>query len=128
LFYTENPNPIKEQIPELAYHISTSPFQFSWVRFGYDPAEHPQARFLQVLMFIVTTDKMTIIIERIKEFLGKYKNVVTSIDLDTMSLSTLKTGDFSQQARKVQGLLAIKYLRGTLNRQNHIQVYVIKCR
>ncbi|CAI5794138.1 Hypothetical predicted protein [Podarcis lilfordi] len=46
-----HPDKLKFLLPYLAYYMLTGPWRSLWVRFGYDPREHPEAKFYQVLDF-----------------------------------------------------------------------------
>ncbi|KAM6431192.1 general transcription factor 3C polypeptide 5 isoform 2-T2 [Liasis olivaceus] len=46
-----HPNKLKLLLPYLAYYMLTGPWRSLWVRFGYDPRKHPEAKIYQVLDF-----------------------------------------------------------------------------
>ncbi|XP_061460222.1 general transcription factor 3C polypeptide 5 [Rhineura floridana] len=46
-----HPDKLKFLLPYLAYYMLTGPWRSLWVRFGYDPRKHPEAKFYQVLDF-----------------------------------------------------------------------------
>ncbi|XP_042336368.1 general transcription factor 3C polypeptide 5 [Sceloporus undulatus] len=46
-----HPDKLKFLLPYLAYYMLTGPWRSLWVRFGYDPRKHPEAKIYQVLDF-----------------------------------------------------------------------------
>ncbi|XP_053138546.1 general transcription factor 3C polypeptide 5 isoform X2 [Hemicordylus capensis] len=46
-----HPDKLKFLLPYLAYYMLTGPWRSLWVRFGYDPRKHPDAKIYQVLDF-----------------------------------------------------------------------------
>ncbi|XP_067328086.1 general transcription factor 3C polypeptide 5 isoform X2 [Anolis sagrei] len=46
-----HPDKLKFLLPYLAYYMLTGPWRSLWVRFGYDPRKHPEAKVYQVLDF-----------------------------------------------------------------------------
>ncbi|NXF09697.1 TF3C5 factor, partial [Smithornis capensis] len=46
-----HPDKLKLLLPYLAYYMLTGPWRSLWVRFGYDPRKHPEAKIYQVLDF-----------------------------------------------------------------------------
>ncbi|CAF0742732.1 unnamed protein product [Brachionus calyciflorus] len=40
---------LKEVLPYVAYYFTTGPWRSCWVRFGYDPRKHPEARKYQMI-------------------------------------------------------------------------------
>ncbi|XP_060791409.1 general transcription factor 3C polypeptide 5 [Neoarius graeffei] len=46
-----HPEKLKLLLPFLAYYMLTGPWRSLWVRFGYDPRKHPEAKIYQVLDF-----------------------------------------------------------------------------
>ncbi len=42
---------LKDSLPYVCYCCSQGPFKGLWIRFGYDPREHPEARFFQMVTF-----------------------------------------------------------------------------
>ncbi|XP_058015328.1 general transcription factor 3C polypeptide 5 [Ahaetulla prasina] len=46
-----HPDKLKLLLPYLAYYMLTGPWRSLWVRFGYDPRRHPEAKIYQVLDF-----------------------------------------------------------------------------
>ncbi|NXG91556.1 TF3C5 factor, partial [Stercorarius parasiticus] len=46
-----HPDKLKRLLPYLAYYMLTGPWRSLWVRFGYDPRKHPEAKIYQVLDF-----------------------------------------------------------------------------
>lgn len=46
-----HPDKLKLLLPCLAYYMITGPWRSLWVRFGYDPRKHPEAKIYQVLDF-----------------------------------------------------------------------------
>ncbi|KAJ8260686.1 hypothetical protein COCON_G00164090 [Conger conger] len=45
------PDKLKLLLPYVAYYMLTGPWRSLWVRFGYDPRKHPEAKIYQVLDF-----------------------------------------------------------------------------
>ncbi|KAM4695908.1 general transcription factor 3C polypeptide 5 isoform 3-T3 [Rhinophrynus dorsalis] len=46
-----HPDKLKLLLPFVAYYMLTGPWRSLWVRFGYDPRKHPEAKIYQVLDF-----------------------------------------------------------------------------
>uniref|UniRef100_A0A8C0GIB1 General transcription factor 3C polypeptide 5 n=1 Tax=Chelonoidis abingdonii TaxID=106734 RepID=A0A8C0GIB1_CHEAB len=46
-----HPDKLKLLLPYLAYYMLTGPWRSLWVRYGYDPRKHPEAKIYQVLDF-----------------------------------------------------------------------------
>ncbi|NXE74345.1 TF3C5 factor, partial [Cochlearius cochlearius] len=46
-----HPDKLKLLLPYLAYYMLTGPWRSLWVRIGYDPRKHPEAKIYQVLDF-----------------------------------------------------------------------------
>ncbi|XP_019396405.1 PREDICTED: general transcription factor 3C polypeptide 5 [Crocodylus porosus] len=46
-----HPDKLKLLLPYLAYYMLTGPWRSLWVRFGYDPRKHSEAKIYQVLDF-----------------------------------------------------------------------------
>ncbi|XP_071430241.1 general transcription factor 3C polypeptide 5 isoform X3 [Pithys albifrons albifrons] len=46
-----HPDKLKLLLPYVAYYMLTGPWRSLWVRFGYDPRKHPEAKIYQVLDF-----------------------------------------------------------------------------
>ncbi|KAM8933923.1 general transcription factor 3C polypeptide 5 [Pelodytes ibericus] len=46
-----HPDKLKMLLPFVAYYMLTGPWRSLWVRFGYDPRKHPEAKIYQVLDF-----------------------------------------------------------------------------
>ncbi|XP_063172546.1 general transcription factor 3C polypeptide 5 [Candoia aspera] len=46
-----HPEKLKLLLPHLAYYMLTGPWRSLWVRYGYDPRKHPEAKVYQVLDF-----------------------------------------------------------------------------
>ncbi|XP_053328382.1 general transcription factor 3C polypeptide 5 [Spea bombifrons] len=46
-----HPDKLKLLLPYVAYYMLTGPWRSLWVRFGYDPRKHPEAKMYQVLDF-----------------------------------------------------------------------------
>ncbi|KAJ6652228.1 hypothetical protein lerEdw1_012952 [Lerista edwardsae] len=46
-----HPDKLKFLLPYLAYYMLTGPWRSLWVRFGYDPRKHAEAKIYQVLDF-----------------------------------------------------------------------------
>lgn len=46
-----HPDKLKVLLPFMAYYMITGPWRSLWIRFGYDPRKHPEAKIYQVLDF-----------------------------------------------------------------------------
>ncbi|EPQ17577.1 General transcription factor 3C polypeptide 5 [Myotis brandtii] len=46
-----HPDKLKVLLPFMAYYMITGPWRSLWIRFGYDPRRHPEAKIYQVLDF-----------------------------------------------------------------------------
>ncbi|TKC51774.1 hypothetical protein EI555_013349 [Monodon monoceros] len=46
-----HPDKLKVLLPFMAYYMITGPWRSLWIRFGYDPRKHPDAKIYQVLDF-----------------------------------------------------------------------------
>ncbi|XP_066896497.1 general transcription factor 3C polypeptide 5 isoform X4 [Kogia breviceps] len=46
-----HPDKLKVLLPFVAYYMITGPWRSLWIRFGYDPRKHPDAKIYQVLDF-----------------------------------------------------------------------------
>ncbi|KAM5299457.1 general transcription factor 3C polypeptide 5 [Ctenodactylus gundi] len=46
-----HPDKLKVLLPFVAYYMITGPWRSLWIRFGYDPRKHPEAKIYQVLDF-----------------------------------------------------------------------------
>lgn len=46
-----HPDKLKILLPLIAYYMITGPWRSLWIRFGYDPRKHPEAKIYQVLDF-----------------------------------------------------------------------------
>ncbi|XP_005346246.1 general transcription factor 3C polypeptide 5 isoform X1 [Microtus ochrogaster] len=46
-----HPDKLKILLPYMAYYMITGPWRSLWIRFGYDPRKHPDAKIYQVLDF-----------------------------------------------------------------------------
>ncbi|KAM8801618.1 general transcription factor 3C polypeptide 5 isoform 2-T2 [Rhynchonycteris naso] len=46
-----HPDKLKVLLPFLAYYMITGPWRSLWIRYGYDPRKHPEAKIYQVLDF-----------------------------------------------------------------------------
>lgn len=46
-----HPDKLKILLPLIAYYMITGPWRSLWIRFGYDPRKHPDAKVYQVLDF-----------------------------------------------------------------------------
>lgn len=53
-----------EVLPLLAYTFSNGPWRGLWCRHGYDPREHPEARFMQVLDLRMTRTEFIEMVEK----------------------------------------------------------------
>ncbi|XP_010954215.2 general transcription factor 3C polypeptide 5 [Camelus ferus] len=46
-----HPDKLKVLLPFMAYYMITGPWRSLWIRYGYDPRKHPDAKIYQVLDF-----------------------------------------------------------------------------
>ncbi|XP_070374552.1 general transcription factor 3C polypeptide 5 isoform X1 [Equus asinus] len=46
-----HPDKLKVLLPFMAYYMITGPWRSLWIRYGYDPRKHPEAKMYQVLDF-----------------------------------------------------------------------------
>lgn len=54
----------KSCLPYVAYCIVKGPFRQLWVRFGYDPKQHPESAVYQTIHFRVSPQVVKDVIER----------------------------------------------------------------
>jgi hypothetical protein len=74
-----------ETVALLTYGYVSGPFKGYIVRYGYDPAQHPESRFLQVLHFRLNARDFNSIKDRLNAHVGP-SGVGKLIDLDTMTI------------------------------------------
>ena len=73
-------------LPEVAYHFGSGPFKGLWIRYGYDPAQHPESRYLQVLSCRVSKRDLLNYTNKAEKRLANRLGGKTRVNLNTLTV------------------------------------------